>query len=331
MNLLDALVDGLRAALGVPAAAYALAAVGLNLQFGYGGLINVGQVGFLLVGAYGTAITMDSGGSLLLGVTVGIAASVALGLVLGLSTLRLRADYLAIATLATAEILRTTVRARPLADLTGGVFGLNDFAGDFYDLNPIPVGRYGVGDLAFNQRNLWLILVAWTLVGLSCVVVWRLVDSPWGRALRSVRDDEDLARSLGKDVLGLKVQSFVVGGAIGALGGVVLAFDAQYVDPDFWVLTVTTYAFTALVLGGQGTVRGPVLGSMTFWFVIQASDTLLRQGLEDSVFGDAVTPNDAGPIRFAIVGLVLMVLMVFRPDGVFTRRSSGSGSRLTGS
>jgi neutral amino acid transport system permease protein len=319
VNLLQAVVDGLRAGLGVPAAAYALAATGLNLQFGYGGLINVGQVGFLLVGAYGSAMALDAGAPLVIGVAVGVGASIVLALVLGLSTLRLRADYLAIVTLAAAEILRLGVRSRPLEGLTGGVFGITGFADPFYDLNPIPVGRYGLGDLAFNHRSLWLIVVSWSLVALSTAVVWRLVHSPWGRVLQAVRDDEDLARALGKNAFRFKVQSFVVGGAIGSLGGIALAFDAQFVDPDFWVLTLTTYAFTVVVLGGKGTIRGPVVGSIVFWFVVQATDTLLRQALEQTAFDAWLSPEDAGPIRFALVGLALILIMVFRPDGVLGR------------
>lgn len=319
MNLLDALVDGLRAGVGVPAAAYALAAIGLNLQFGYGGLINVGQVGFLLMGAYGSAMALDAGAPLLLGVGVGVAASVVLALVLGLSTLRLRADYLAIVTLAAAEILRLTVRSRSLEDVTGGVFGIAGFADPFYDLNPIPVGRYGVGDLAFNHRTLWLVVVCWSLVAVCTAIVWRLVHSPWGRVLQAVRDDEDLTRALGKNAFAFKVQSFVVGGAIGSLGGIALAFDAQFVDPDFWVLTLTTYAFTVVVLGGRATIRGPVIGSMVFWFLVQATDTLLRQALAHPAVGSWLAPDDTGPIRFALVGLALILIMVFRPDGVLGR------------
>lgn len=319
MNPVQALADGLRTALGVPAAAYALVAIGLNLQFGYAGLINVGQVGFMLLGAYGTAISVDAGASLPVGFAVGLVAASAFGLVLGLTAIRLRAEYLAIVTLAAAEILRLLVRAQPLEGLTGGVFGIREFANDFFAWNPIPVGRYGIGDVAFSQRTLWIAVVGWALVGLCALAVWLLVRSPWGRVVRAIHDDEDLARSLGKHVFAAKLQSLVIGGVIGALGGIVLSVDAQFVEPDFWILAVTTYAFTAMVLGGSGTVVGPVLGSAIFWFVLGASDTLLRQGLEHSFFS-SLSPNDAGPIRFAAVGLVLVLLLVWRPQGLVGRR-----------
>ena len=319
MNLAQALADGLRAALGVPAVAYALVAIGLNLQFSYGGLINVGQVGFMLVGAYGTAIAVTSGAPLLVGVAVGLGAAALLALVMGLSSLRVRADYLAIVTLATAEILRLLVRSRALDEWTGGVRGLGGCGSGFYAWSPIPVGRYGVGDVAFSHRTLWLVLVGWTAVAACCWLVRALVRSPWGRLLLAVREDEAVVRSVGKDVLRVKVQALVVGGVIGALGGVLLALDAQFVQPDAWVLAITTYAFTVMVVGGKQTVLGPVVGSMVFWFLLQASDTLLRQWLAHPLLSDHLAPTDAGPIRFAVVGLVLVVLMVWRPAGLVGR------------
>jgi branched-chain amino acid transport system permease protein len=314
------LTDGLRAAIGVNAAAYALAAIGLNVQYGYTGLLNFGQVGFLLVGAYGTAITVDDGAPLWLGVLVGIAAAIGLGLLLGIPTLRLRADYLAIVTISAAEILRIGAVSSQLEGFTGGSFGIRGVAVDFFDVNPISPGRYGIGDVSFDHRTLWILLVAWALVALSTVLVWLLSRSPYGRALRSVREDEDAARSLGKNTFGLKLQSLVVGGVMGALGGIVIAIDASYTNPDYWRSALTFFAYTVLILGGVGSVLGPVVGAMVFWFVYQGLDTLLRQAIEEGAFGDALTSTDVGPIRIAVVGLTLMVLMIYRPQGLFGNR-----------
>src|SRR5687768_12673896 len=126
MDFADVFFRAVRASIGVEAAAYALAAAGLNVHFGYTGLLNFGQVGFMLVGAYGTAITVDQGGPLWLGILVGLGSAVVLALLLGLPTLRLRADYLAIVTIAVAEILRLVVRTQWAADnlKTRGVFGI---------------------------------------------------------------------------------------------------------------------------------------------------------------------------------------------------------------
>jgi branched-chain amino acid transport system permease protein len=321
MNLGGIFVDGLRAAIGVPAAAFALAAIGLNLQFGYTGLLNFGQVGFLLAGAYGTAVAADHGLPFPLAILVGILASIALALLLGLPTLRLRGDFLAIVTIATAEILRQIVRAQQLDDITGGVRGLQGWAEPFYTINPIPKGSYGVGDLTFNERGLWMILVGWALAVLATLFVRRLARSPWGRVVKAIRADEDAPRSVGKDVFGYKLQSLAIGGTIGALGGILIAIDAQFTNPDYWLSALTFYAYVALILGGTATTWGPIVGSMLFWFITQAFETGLRQAIESGWFGDVVTTTDTGPLRFALVGLALMALMAFRPQGIFGNKA----------
>ncbi len=316
MDPVTIITDAIRASIGVPAAAYALAGVGLNVQFGYAGLLNFGHVAFLLVGAYGTAITVDNGGPLWLGVLVGMLCAAGLALLLGLPTLRLRADYLAIVTISVAEILRLVVRSRSLEDLTGGVFGIQGFANAFFDVNPVPVARYGFGSLVFSQRTLWVMIVGWGLVALTSLLVLLLTQSPWGRALRSIREDEDAARSLGKNVFGFKLQSLVIGGVIGGLAGILIAVDAQFVNTDYFQSAFTFFIYTALILGGAGRVLGPIVGAIIFWFVLQGTDSFLRQALDAGWFGSAFDPSDVAAIRFALVGLALMLLMIFRPQGI---------------
>jgi branched-chain amino acid transport system permease protein len=313
MDVGNIVYPAVRASIGVPAAAYALSALGLNVHFGYTGLSNFGQVGFMLVGAYGTAITVDHGGPLWLGILVGIAAAVVLGLLLGLPTLRLRSDYLAIVTIATAEILRLLTRTQRLSGLTHGVFGIQRFATSFYRINPIPDGRYGIGQVSFSARNLWVIVVGWGLVAVVSVLLFLLVRSPWGRVLKSIREDEDAARSLGKSVFTYKLQSLVLGGVFGALAGILLAVDTQSVNPDTYLAVVTFFAYTVLVLGGPAKVLGPVLGAVVFWFLLQVTDGILREGFN-------MSGGDVGAIRFALVGLGLMLLMIFRPQGILGDR-----------
>lgn len=321
MDWIQILADATRSSIGVPAAAFALAAIGLNLHFGYTGLLNFGQVAFMMVGAYGAAITVENGGSLWLGMLVGVLAAVLLGLLLGLPTLRLRADYLAIVTIATAEILRLTARARSAEPLTNGVYGIQQFAGSFYDLNPIHPGVYGFGRLSFSSRQLWVVLCGWTVVLIMCLLIARLVNSPWGRVLKSIREDEDAARSLGKNVLAYKLQSLVIGGVIGAFGGMLLAFDQQSVNPDGYNANLTFFAFLIVILGGAGTVLGPVLGSVMFWFILSFVDSFLREGIaNDLFFASWVSTSDLGAIRFALVGLGLLLLVAFRPQGVLGDR-----------
>jgi len=317
MDLVKVLIDATRAAVGVPAAAFALSSIGLNLQFGYTGLLNFGHVASMLVGAYGMAITVDLGGSLWLGIPIGVLCAVLLGLLVGAPTLRLRADYLAIVTIAAGEILRLVVRSSLAAPLTKGIFGIQAFADEFFALNPIPDGYYGIGRLRFDQRGVWVMLVGWGLVLLAVAFIHRLTASPWGRVIRAIREDEDAARSLGKNVFGYKLQSLMIGGAIGALAGMLLAIDQQNVTPDNYIPLLTFYAFTIVILGGPRTLLGPVIGSVVFWFLFEFLDGIMTAAVVEGWFGDVLESSDIGPLRFALFGIGLMWLMAFRPQGIF--------------
>lgn len=314
MNVGAALVDGLRDMVAVPSCVYALGAVGLNVQFGYAGLLNFGAVASGLVGAYGAAISVDRGLPLWVGVLVGIAAAALLGLLLGLPTLRLRADYLAIATISAAEIIRVVVNSARLQDLTGGPIGLTGVADGFFAVNPIPEGRYGWGSFSFNQNTLWTISVGWTLVALSCLLVWGLARSPWGRLLKAVREDEDAARSLGKNVFVLKLQAFVLGSVIGGLAGIIFMFDGGFVKPDFFVSQTTFNWYLVVILGGVATVLGPPLGAMVYWFIISVLNSVLTQVIGNGWW--IIDGTDVGSVRYVLVGAAIVLLLVFRPQGL---------------
>lgn len=322
MDVLNVFLDAIRVALGPQAAVFALAGVGLNLQFGYTGLLNFGQVAFMLAGAYGASMTVDAGGPLWLGILVGMAAALVVAMLFGLPALRLRADYLAIVTISVGEIIRLLIRSSTLEPITNGVFGYRDFATWFYSINPIPAGRYGLGNLAFPARSLWLIVVGWTLVLLASLLVLGLMRSPWGRVVRGIREDEDAVRSLGKNVFMYKLQALALGGLMGALAGSLRAIDSQAVRPDFF-LTITTFMiYAAVILGGAGTIIGPAIGAMALWFVISFSEGLLRLGIESGVI-EFLDPEDVAAIRFMIVGLALILLVVFRPQGLAGKSETG--------
>jgi branched-chain amino acid transport system permease protein len=320
VNLVDALVDGGRAAVGISAVVYALASIGLNVQFGFAGLQNFGHVASGLVGAYSAAISVNQGLPLWAGVLIGIVAALLLGLLLGLPTLRLRADYLAIVTIATAEILRVVVNSARLQSITGGPIGLGGVSDDFYAINPIPPGRYGFGAFKFNDRDLWLIIVGWFLVAIATALVWRLVHSPWGRLLKAVREDEDAARSLGKNVFGAKLQSLLVGSVICSIAGVIFTLDGGFAKADFFVSQVTFNWYLVVILGGVGTVLGPVVGAIVYWFVLSFLNSILVQLLGNEGWGP-IAPSDTGSIRYILIGVALVLLLVFRPQGLLGSRA----------
>ena len=311
--------NALQAAFSPAAIYFALAAIGLNIHFGYTGLLNFGQAGFLAMGAYGVAISVEYyGWNMWVGLLVGFLAAVGFGLLLGIPTLRLRADYLAIVTIAAAETLRLMLRAKSFTDFTGGSSGINGFAGDFYDLNPFGNGTYGFWLLEFDEREFWVMVVGWLLVALVSVGVFLLMRSPWGRVLRSIRDDEDAARSLGKNVFSYKMQSLLLGGVIGAFGGWIFAIGNASVQPDLYGTALTFFALTALILGGMARVFGPVAGAMVFWAVLSFTDNVLREAVaNEHIPRSIMTGTQVGQVRFMLVGVALMLLPIVRPQGLF--------------
>ncbi|WP_299036520.1 branched-chain amino acid ABC transporter permease [uncultured Pseudokineococcus sp.] len=323
MDWSSILSNAARSAIGLETVIYALAAIGLNVQFGYAGLLNFGQAAFVAVGAYGLAITVTVLGlPFWLGVVVGLLGAVLLAVLLGIPTLRLRADYLAIATIAAAEIVRLTVRSATLREQTGGSSGLSGFAEGFYALSPLEQGRsYGFGPWVFSARLAWILLVGWVLIALCCTVVFLLMRSPWGRVLKGIREDEDAVRSLGKNVYAYKMQALVIGGVIGALAGFVFGIGRASVQPDLYGTELTFFIYTVLLLGGAARVLGPVVGAAVFWVALVLIENVLIQAVGAGFIPSAVMDStQVGQVRFMLVGLALMLLMIFRPQGIFGDR-----------
>ncbi len=298
-------------------AAYALAAIGLNVHFGFTGLLNMGQAGFMLLGAYGFAIATINGAALWQAVLVAMAAGAAFALILGIPTLKLRGDYLAIVTISAAEIIRMVGRSTVLDAYTGGSSGLtgNSFKGTFQALSPLPDGTTTIGPWTYANNgsdSWWLRIVAWLLVLAALLLVWLLTRSPWGRVLRGIREDEDAVRALGKNVFAYKMQSLVLGGVMGGLAGVLFVLP-RAVQPDGLGRTTTFWVWTVLLLGGAATVFGPVIGSMLFF----AAYMLVRSGMRAAVPDTILSSTQIEQIGGLLVGVVLMCLVIFRPQGIF--------------
>ncbi|MGH3796371.1 MAG: branched-chain amino acid ABC transporter permease [Pseudonocardiaceae bacterium] len=317
------LSNGIAQLVGPQAIFFTLLAIGLNIHFGYTGLLNFGQIGFALAGAYGMGIAVENFGlPLWAGVLAGIAAGVLLALLLGIPTLRLRADYLAIVTIAAAEILRLITRSTSMTGFSGGTQGLTGYGTGFRNLSPFDNGHtYVLLGVRFLGQDLWSICVGWTIVAASLLLVYLLVRSPWGRVLKAIREDEDAARALGKNVFAYKMQALMLGGVFGAVGGIVYGLATQSLTPDFYSPPQTFFAYVALIIGGAARVFGPVIGSMILLFVFSVTDNLLRQitaGNDPLI--TFVQSQDVGAIRFVLVGAALALLVVFRPQGIFGKR-----------
>jgi branched-chain amino acid transport system permease protein len=319
MDFNQIITQTLTQAIGVSAVIYCLAAVGLNVHFGYTGLLNFGQAAFLAVAAYGLAVSVSRMGlSLWVGILVGIVAAILLALLLGVPTLRLRADYLAIVTIAAAEIIRLIVRSVTFREYFGGSDGITRFADEFYALNPFS-GPIDLGIIKFSQNDAWVVTVGWVLIAFTSFVVWSLMRSPWGRVLKGIREDEDAVRSLGKNVYAYKMQALILGGVIGALGGFMAAIAFQSVQPDTYSTEFTFFVYTMLILGGAARIFGPILGAAIFWALLVFVGEFLNEAVNKGVI-TFLTNTQVGQIRFMLVGLGLMALMIFRPQGILGDR-----------
>jgi len=244
-----------------------------------------------------------------------------LALLLGVPTLRLRADYLAIVTIAAAEIIRQVVGSVSLLEYFGGQDGLQQFSGTFASLNPYDSAKGMPGVVTWRAYDFWVMTVGWILVALSCLIVFLLMRSPWGRVLRGIREDEDAVRSLGKNVYAYKMQSLVIGGIFGALAGFVIALRSAAINPSFFATDVTFFAYTVLLIGGAARVFGPVAGAVIFWFLITFLDVFFDQATRENLIPDYImTGTQASLIRFMFMGLALMLLMIYRPQGIFGDR-----------
>ena len=301
---------------------YGLAAIGLNVHFGLTGLLNFGHASFMGVGAYVTLLLIphaagregeitESGLPFLLALFIGIIAASLFGLLLGLPAIRLRGDYLAIVTIAAAEIFRLLVR--DLESITGGVYGIINFSDSLQQYRPIYFENF-VSRYELNPSQVWVGLLSWISILFVLVILKRLTNSPWGRALRAVREDEDAVRALGKNAVWLKLQSFMLGAGIAGLAGVFLAFNYGSLQTTTFVPLLTFYVWAIMILGGVGSLSGPIFGSIIFWVIISETDKLAAL-----IFENANGQQIAG-VRFVLVGLLIMVLMIFRPSGLLGKK-----------
>ena len=323
MDILNEFNRALEQGLGPNAIVICLAAIGLNVHFGYTGLLNFGQAGFMAVAGYGVASFVATWGfSFWAGIAVGIGLSIILALLLGVPTLRLRADYLAIVTIAAAEIIRFVVGSVSLRDYFRGQDGLTGFTNAFDSLNPYSSSMGGLG-LAWSPEDFWVMTVGWAFVALFCLIIFLLMRSPWGRVLKAIREDEDAVRSLGKNVYAYKMQSLVIGGVIGAFAGFASALQTSAVQPTNFATDITFFAYTVLLLGGAARVLGPVAGALIFWFLISFLDNFFgaaTSGANPLIPTWLMTRTDASLVRFIFLGLALMLLMIYRPQGIFGDR-----------
>ncbi|MCA1813245.1 MAG: branched-chain amino acid ABC transporter permease [Halobacteriales archaeon] len=296
---------------GILIALFALFSLGLALQFGQAGLVNFGQVGFAAIGAYAVGIAHLQGWPMGWGVLLGLAAAALFAALLGIPTLRLREDYLAIVTIGFAEILRIVATSEVW--LTQGPLGIRGFPRPGLEWATQGAWASFAARLGANPYPLFVLALALLLTGLSYAALALLVRSPWGRVLKAIREDEGVAEALGKDTFRFKLQALAIGALPGALFGMLFAWAYAQVVPDNFTTINTFYAVIIVVLGGLGNLRGALAGSVVLWGLISLAQVV-------KLPGPLAFLSQAGPAQYLVVGLVLIALMMFRPQGLVGRR-----------
>ncbi len=350
---------------------FALFSLGLNLQWGFTGLINFGHVAFMTVGAYTAVLLSLYGVPLIISALIGSLVAALLGLLIGLSTLRLREDYLSIVTIGVSELVRLFVNNQQLptpSGLVDGVQGLQSYPLPLTNIIPTPLFKLAtMGILTLvtglclwrmwqwikgrHQKSthysfalraiLGIIAVAFVmtiyLTGLTAlsdysryeksglmvallvvltVVFWlleSLVRSPWGRVLKSIREDEQVPQALGKNVFWYKLQAFMLGGAIAGIAGAFFAWQLTTIYPNSFEPITTFNAWIIVILGGASNNVGTLLGAIIFFTYQEVTRSVLPK----------IIPLDEarlGAFRIMVIGFLLMIMMIWRPQGILGKK-----------
>jgi len=292
-------MDAYLLAVGTIVLIYALLALGLNLQYGETGLINFGHVAFFALGAYTSALLALKGWPLPLSFLAAGAVAALSAIPLGFAALRLRDDYLAIVTLGFSETVRLLIQQEEW--LTRGVQGLPGIPGMYTSLAGTP--------------RAWAIFM--TLLAVTALAAWAILllqRSPFGRMLRAIRDNEPAVQALGKNPSGFKIRVFMVGAALAGVAGAFYAHFITFITPEQFIPLVTFYVWMSIILGGIGSLRGALLGTTLLMFFLEGS-----RFIRDALPG--IAEVQMANIRLALIGLALVLFVLYRPQGLFGKRT----------
>jgi branched-chain amino acid transport system permease protein len=286
-------------AMAISAGIYALLALGVNLTWGMAGMVNLGLAGFFAVGGYTTALLTKAGIAIPFGIAAGALAAAVTGAGVALVTARLRADYLAIVTLGFSESVR--IAAANEIWLTNGSDGIAGIPGPWR------------GTLSPPQFNLVFLTIVVVVAIATIMLLQRLVRSPFGRVLRAIRDDEDVASVAGKHVLMFKVKAFAVGAAVLGIAGALYAHETSYIAPDIFAPLLTLNIILALVAGGVGNNGGAIFGAVLIVALLEGTRFA-------APFFPFLAPAQIAAVRELLVSALLLVILRVLPQGIIPER-----------
>lgn len=307
---------------GLMAGIYAIFALGLQIQYGHTGLLNFGHVASMAIAAYVTAIgVVRLGLPEAVAAAAGIAAAVAASLLVGLTALRLRADYFAIVTICFSEIARYVLLN--WGAVTGGPQGTTALAGTGHaaafnaDWEGLLAGVRDWLDVNLGvavARDTIMLVAVWAVAIVLLLLSRHLLAGPWGRVLRSIREDEDAARALGKNAFARKLQALALGAALAGIAGVLYAFQFAFFTPDDFEPLITFFAWVVLILSGMARIGALPVGAILFGLLFAGTRFLDFWPLSD------LDSAHRAYLRLIVIGVLLIAFMFYRPQGLFGRR-----------
>ncbi|MER8549886.1 branched-chain amino acid ABC transporter permease [Mesorhizobium sp. M1169] len=289
-------------AMSIVTAIYVLLALGLNLQYGFTGLINFGHVGFFCIGAYTAALMGQIGIAWPISFLSGAALAALAAWPLGLVSLKLRDDYFAIVSLGFSETVRIVVTSEQW--LTKGVQGITGI--------PKLMGFLGTG---LVQSFAVLVLLV-TVIVLAGLANRRITRSPFGRMIEAIRDNEEAVKALGKDPAGFKIQVLMLGAGLAGIAGGFYAHYIGYIVPEQFIPLMTFYVWMAIIIGGVGRISGAIAGTVILMIFLEGSRFLRG-------FIPFVSEVEMASVRIGIIGLALVLFTLYRPQGLmgdYTKR-----------
>jgi branched-chain amino acid transport system permease protein len=275
---------------------YAILAISLNLEAGYGRLMNFGKVAFFAIGAYTSTLLSMAGAPFIVGLLTGVLLSSLFSLFVALPAVRLRADYLAIVTLSFGEILR--------------LFFLNE-----QWLTNGPMGIRGIPQPLFFafQENYLLFYSSLVFVFLLICYFFseKIINSPFGRTLKAIRDDEDAVAAFGSDTFQIKIKVFIISSGMAGISGALFAHYIAFISPDMFFPSLTFSIWTMMVIGGSANNLGVIAGSVLIQFFERGT-----RFIKDFV----ALPIEPSNLRIIIIGLLLILFILYKPDGIIKER-----------
>ncbi len=302
---------------------YGIFTLGLQIQYGVGGILNFGHVGMMALSSYTMAILVITHGvNFWIAAAIGVAVAALGGAFLGLTTLRLRGDYFAIVSIAFSEIVRYVIYNSD--GLTGGVQGslaipvIGENYPSYTDtwesimnrsreiLTPI------FGEIV--DREFVMAIIVWTTLAILLLFVSRIERTSWARVLRATREDDEVPAALGKNVFRFRLQAVIIGSVIGGIAGIFWGLESTLLSPDDFLTLVTFYGWMILILGGATKVKGLPIAAIFFGILYGGSRffTFFPFSMLDA--------SERAYVRIMIIGVVLIILMMSRPQGIFGKR-----------